>query len=168
MGVYVNFTDAQKQHCLQLMADHFDLFKKTCVLVFTPVMVPCETCQSDPVGRMPGNYWTDGTALNGFEICPNCGGEKFRAEELTRDIELLIDWQPKDFKPLPGQVRKPYDVIRARAKLVDAPDLLRANKIMVQPLIQNIDHYAYSLSGGPVDENGLFQGHYCTLLLQRL
>jgi hypothetical protein len=163
MGVYLNISSALKAKQQQLMHDHFDLFKRSCTLIYTGEQVPCEACG----GNQTTNYWADGTPFGRPDNCVFCGGSHYKVQEVEEAVDLLIIWKPKEMEDVGGSVRKPNGFIKARGRIADWPKILRANKILVSPPIQNLARTEYVRVSEPVDENGYFNSQYFSVFLGR-
>lgn len=168
MGVYLNISAADRALHIQLLHDQHDLYKRPCVLIYPGEMMPCENCNADSVGAMPGNYWADGSAFTSTDACLACGGTHYRMVEVEESVDMVLDWNPKEYREFGGNVKKPNGLIKARGKMNIWPKVSRANKILVSSPIQSLSRIVFERASEPIDENNFFHDLYFSVLLSRV
>ena len=75
------------------------LFNRTCTLVYPERKDRCENCITNTIGgRSVNTYRTGGpVSFNRGSLCPLCGGKGYKAVEETKNVELRVYHNRRDF-----------------------------------------------------------------------
>jgi hypothetical protein len=136
---------------------------KTCLLVYPARYVPCPNCIIDPhSGRSTGRYRHGGPMPFQAGKCPMCQGEARQAQEVSEEITLLCNWEPKKFlTPIKNlEVRAPYSVLETKGFLTDVPKILKTDHMVFQTPTSAYMRQKYKLASEPGDRSNIIQGRY--------
>lgn len=143
--------------------DLIDQLGKDCRLHYPPIMMQCNNCILDPIGRKSSNRYLHGGPIpfqNG-SICPSCGGAGMKAREQTEIVNLLIQWKPKEFKPVGvDDLRIPDGTLRAKGYITDMPKVMKCSYMVPHIDIEAYARYRFRLSGDPYSPQNIVQGRY--------
>src|SRR5690348_11863016 len=92
MGYYFNSGQLAKIQAVQ--DEILNSLSKTHKLIFPPIMEACTFCLKPAINTYMGN-----TGLHGGPLpnnCGFCGGSGKRAKEVTENIQLEIDFAPRE------------------------------------------------------------------------
>jgi hypothetical protein len=135
---------------------------KNVLLIFDPIIEPCVNCTFDTVGnRSTGIYKVGGPIpFPRGQKCPYCKGSGFLERENAKCLKCLIKWNPKEALNFGISVEKRDGVVRLKAFLSDAPDLVRCKYAVVNHDIENILRLRVRLIQGPIPV-GLREDRFC-------
>lgn len=137
-------------------SDLLDQLGKDCLLVYPPLMVPCDECGVN-------NTWVTGGPMTPADgtTCPLCDGSGLHARSHTETVRMLLAYSPRDFfKPFPAGVQVPDGLIQAKAYIGDATKLMQAREMVVQPALQHVVRWRYVLDGEVLDASNIVQGAF--------
>jgi hypothetical protein len=170
MGTIFTLTTDIKTVTSQALDDLMTELGKNCQLIYPPKWAACVNCVFDPIGQKSSNRWVNGGPAPFPEgsVCPVCNGAGQRAEETTETIKMLVRSEPAHFwvKAPPG-VNVPAGLIQTKGFFTDMPKVLQAQQMVVQPELQAIIRYRYTLVGEPLDIGNIIQGRYFVAMWQR-
>lgn len=127
---------AQRSNQSSILDRMFDTNKKYCKIYYPPVLVDC-SCNFSNIGKKPNSAWTHGgpVPVPGNLACPLCGGTGKRAEEITENIEMVINF---DFRlSIKGNninisnIALDFGYIQTRIKIADVPKIRNCEKLQV-------------------------------------
>lgn len=170
MGTVFTLTDDIKAVVTAGLDDLMTELGKNCTLVYPPKYAACVNCVFDPIGNKSSNRWVTGGPVPFPEgsICPFCGGNGKRADEVTVTIKMLVRAESSQFwVKAPAGFQVPTGSIQTKGFLTDVQKVLTAREMIVQPELQTIIRYRYTLVGEPLDVGNIIQGRYFVALWQR-
>jgi len=135
---------------------------KNVLLEFDPVKEPCTNCSFDPIKQKSNGIYKIGGPIpfDRGRKCPYCKGEGFLERPVTKCIQCLIKWNPKEMRNYGISVSKYNGVVRLKTFLFDSDDLIRAKTAIVDYDIRDNMHLRVRLIKGPVPV-GLREDRYC-------
>ena len=77
----------------------------------------------------------------------------------TTTILALVKFEPSDYEDLVPTIGKPLEIMRLKTFLSSVPDLIRADFVIPDPLIEGIYNQKYKLAGQPTPR-GLGENRY--------
>jgi hypothetical protein len=158
-----NFLDnTQLIHVTEVFDAMINQWGKTCKLVYPPKYVPCSNCEF-------GTYKTGGPMPFTFGLCPMCNSNGTKAEEVSENVILLINWRPSiwEYPILNTNIVKPNNSIETKGFMSDLPKILQCDHLV----ILNVDgykHFKFKLNGEPVDQGSVVQARYFKALWNRI
>ncbi len=164
MGKIFDIDAATRATITDALDDIISVFGKKCRLVYPARWVACANCLPDPVGKKSSNVWRTGgpVPFSAGSICPQCQGKGQRAEEVSEEILLKIEWDPKKFwRPISNaNVRSPASFCQTKGYVSDYPRLKRAEFLFIQLPIEPYVHVRMSLAGEPISPGNIVQDRY--------
>lgn len=145
--------------------DLINVLGKKCLLVFPGVTNPCVNCVYDSVGQKSSNHFAHGGPLpfpNGT-ACPMCNGEGMRQDKPTKEVKLLLLFEPKVYvDPSDNRlnIRIPDAILETRGRIEDWPDVEQCEYLIAQSDIQGYGPRKFKLASEPSDDNNISQGRY--------
>ena len=132
-------------------ADLIDQLGKPCELVYPPKMEACANCLPDPIGKKSSNRYRNGGPypFPMGSICPVCGGEGYRAIEISDTVTLLINEDPKSFQSF-GNVDIPQGTVQTKGFIANLPKVLKCAYLIKDINIKPYIEYRYKLAGEPL------------------
>jgi len=143
---------------------------KTCLLVYPARYIKCDNCVLDPhSGRSTGRYRHGGPMPFNQGKCPMCQGEGRKAHEVSEEITLNCNWEPRKFvTPIPGiDLKIPYSLVETKGYMSDLPKILKADHMVFQLPVNPIIRQKFKLVGEPGDRSNIVQGRYFYAIWER-
>jgi hypothetical protein len=153
----------------QILVDMLEQHGKACRLHYLPKMVDCAECSGRvAIGKQTKNVWKHGgPSPMSANVCSSCGGNGKRAQEVTENIKLVVDFNSKENwfgynKALPKNptVTLPYGIIQTRGYIYDLPKVLKCVEMELQLPLQGIVYARYKLLNSPTDYYGVVQDKF--------
>lgn len=165
MGKLFTLDDGTKSTIRDALDDIITEFGKMCRIYYPARWVACTNCLVDPIGRKSRNIWRTGGPMPFAKgtICPMCsssGGH--HAEELSEEIQLKIEWEPKRFwYPVPNvDVRVPYSICQTKGYISDYNKLVQADHLLIQIPIEPHVKTKFRMVGTPISPGNIIQDRY--------
>ncbi len=135
---------------------------KNVVLYFTPTRTACINCHIDPVrNRSNGVYRVGGPRqFQRGRRCPWCKGDGFLNTEVTKCIQCLIKWNPKDSFSYGISIEDSKSIVRLKTFITSADDMIRAQYAEVDINVSSNVRYRIRKLRGPIPI-GLQESRYC-------
>jgi hypothetical protein len=167
MGVIFTLTDDVRALATQIFDDVITEFGKVCRLVYPPKMIPCSNCSYDPVGKKSSGFWKDGTRIRG--VCPYCGGNYYRAEEVYEDIQFSTEVNPKQFEKFPFEIplKDPAGILQIKGYMVDLPKVMKSEYIIHDVNMKPYIEQRYKMYGEPISPSNIVKNRYFICLFER-
>ncbi len=148
---------------------------KHCSLIFEPRKTRCPNCFWDSQNARSANRPKGGgpQPFPAGGLCPVCNGKGTLDTEVTEDIVLLLNWNPRTWAPMPGvspsnaNLELPGGMFQAKGYLSRLPHVLKSRKILVESQAAAYIRYVYVLDGEPIDAGSIIQGRYFLSLWKR-
>jgi hypothetical protein len=169
MANIFEITPAIREVARKAFDDLIDQLSKTCRLYYPPIMEPCSNCLPDPIGKKSANRWLDGgpAPFPLGSVCPMCGGEGYRANQLYDDVQLLVSENAKKFYFF-GKIEIPDGSIETKFYIHDLPKVVKCDYMLLDlPNSQSL-RKTYRLVGEPAIPGNIIQGRYVIALWQRI
>jgi len=154
------FSTFQRNKIKNLYADMFDTYSKECRLYYPPLISNCSSCLSLVSNSFQGNANVHGTNIDNFDNCSYCGGTGKIEQEVTETIQLICNWQPKNFKNLFLNVNINQAMLLTKGKMKDFEKVRRSIYMMVQPKLEVLLNNKYKLSSEGSDQYCLIQDEW--------
>lgn len=142
---------------------------KNVELEFTPKRTECINCKPDPIrNRSTGIYKTVGPGPRPFisgRQCPYCKGAGFLKTRVTKCIQALLKWNPRDLNTFGISINESSDIVRVKTFLSLADDIKRAQSAIIDINIKNILKLKVKRIRGPIP-TGLRESRYCVSFWQ--
>lgn len=167
MGVIFTLDDNIKSLAAQIFDDVITEFQKPCLVVYPPKMIPCTQCRLDPVGNKSSGFWKDGTRIRG--VCPYCGGNYFKAEEVSETVNFLTEVEPKQFEKFPFSVpiRDAGGLLQIKGFMEDLPKVQKCEYIIHDLNMRPFIEQRYRMYGEPISPSNIVQNRYFICLFER-
>jgi hypothetical protein len=134
---------------------------ESCTLVFPPKLVSCANCTTVNFGGVSKNVYAHGGPMPfNTGVCPLCGGNSIKEEDVTDTINLRIYYRTKDWIKVVG-INFPQADAQIIGYLSDLPKLKRALKIIL------LSSWTCTLSGEPFP-HGFGKDRYFVGFLKRV
>tara|TARA_R100000008_G_C3584317_1_gene170969 strand:+ start:1195 stop:1686 length:492 start_codon:yes stop_codon:yes gene_type:complete len=119
------------------------LFNRTCTLVYPEKKERCINCFTNTIGGRSVNSYRSGgpVSFNRGSLCPLCGGEGFKNVEFTKDVELRVYYNRKEFIDVGVEADIPSNVIQTVGLMSDYADIMKAKELLVSVGSQNQGRY---------------------------
>ena len=119
------------------------LFNRTCTLVYPERKDRCGNCITNTIGgRSVNTYRTGGPiSFNRGSLCPLCGGKGYKAVEETKNVELRVYRNRRDFINVGFNVDIPNNVIQTVGLMSDYDDLTKAKELLIDVGAYNQGRY---------------------------
>jgi len=165
MGTIFTLSPSIKAIVATALDDLITELGKQVRLVYPARWVSCSNCQYDQIGHKSSNYYKSGGPLPfpNATVCPMCNGNGKIEEENSEVVQMLCQWDPKDFyRPVPQvDIRLPFGSrIQTKGYLSDLPKILKADHAVFEIPIEPIVRYTYQLASEPADVSNIIQGRY--------
>jgi hypothetical protein len=137
---------------------------KTCKLVYPERYVSCPNCIPDTFGGKSSNRYRTGGRIpfTATQACPVCSGAGKAALEVSEEITLKCNWEPKSFiRPVKNlQINIPYSIVETKGYMTDLPKILKATALIINLPIAPYIKQTFRLLGEPGDPSNIIQGRY--------
>ena len=145
---------------------------RKCSLTYPAVKTDCPNCIFDPTtNRSSGRYKVGGPRpFPTGTICPVCRGAGRLESQQSKDIQLFLNWNPRQWiMPVPTvALEVPFSYVQTKGYLSDLSDILRSRRMIVQSPVPPYVSYTFELYGEPIDPGRIVQGRYCLCMWKRL
>lgn len=170
MGTIFTLTSAIRKTAQNAFDDLIDEFGKECRLIYPSVQGDCPNCIYDPTtNRSSGKYMSGGPRNFPFgTICPICRGKGRLDNQVSQSIKMACEWNPKNFKIVPGPIQIPNSIFQGRGYITDLPKILQSKKLIFELPIEQYMRYTFELIGEPIDPYNIVSGRYFVALWKRV
>jgi len=167
MANIFELTDDIRQIAAFAFDDLIEALKKPCLVVYPPKMIPCELCTYDPVGKKSSGFWKDGTRIRG--VCPHCGGNYYKAQEVSETVHFLTEIQPKQFEKFPFDipVRDPGGLLQVKGYMTDLPKILKCEYLIHDLNMRPFIEQRYKMYGEPISPSNIVKNRYFICMFER-
>ena len=147
--------------------DLFESLKKPCKVVYPPKMSPCSLCTPDATGKKSSGFWKDGTRIRG--VCPQCGGNYYRAEEVSETLYFLTEIRQKDFEKFPFDIplRDPGGLLQIKGYINDLPKIMKCEYLIHDLNMQPYIEQRYKMIGEPTSPSNIVKNVFFICLFER-
>lgn len=145
----------------------FEALKKPCKLVYPPKMIPCSACTPDATGKKSSGFWKDGTRIRG--VCSYCGGNYFKAQEVSESVFFLTQVDTKKFEKFPFEVplRDPGGLLQIKGYMEDLPKVLKCEYLIHDLNMQPFIEQRYKMVGEPISPSNIVKNVFFVALFER-
>lgn len=152
------FTSSQLKAISDLFDEMHSSFSKTCKLYFNPKFVTGNQNLLLSDTTYLANVGEHGGPIQSNQH--NAGGSNLIQEDVTENVDLVIDWTIKDNQRWGAKVTVPFGIIHTRGYLTDLPKIQRCNEMQVDLPIQPIVNARYRWLGDGADIFSIVQGRF--------
>lgn len=148
---------------------------KHCKLLFDPKRTKCPNCYWDQQNQRSANHYRPGgpQPFPDGSLCPVCLGKGVIEQEVSQDIVMLCNFNPRTWLVLPGldpstiNLQIPGGAVQTKGWMTDMEKVLQSRRMILDFPNQGIHRYLYELAGEPVSPGNIVQGKYFVALWRR-
>lgn len=150
----------KQKNAIEAVLDHMmDDFGSVCTLIHKPKTIDCPDCLLLANNTMDSHGLHGGPmSVDNMGICVMCGGSRKIQQESSENINLVINWYPKDFITVAPKVVLPFGYIISRGNIEDLQKIVNCLSMRISlPVNQQITAN-YQLFGEPWDQFNIVKG----------
>ena len=161
MPTILTYPDNFLSTARQVFDDLIENNGKPCRLLYPPVSEACPNCLGGPAGQFSSNrYRAGGPVPFSVGACPLCNGTNQRMSEVTEVVTLVLLWNPKDWVPLPGNLRTPEGDLQTKGAIAELPKVLACTEMIADTTLEATIRQKFRLSEQPFDDRNIVKGRY--------
>lgn len=167
MGTIFTLTDDVLNIAKSAFQDLMEALKKPCLVVYPPKMIACGACLPDPTGKKSSGFWRDGSRIRG--VCPHCGGNYYKAQEVSETLYFLTEVQPKSFEKFPFEVpmKDPGGLLQIKGYMRDLPKIQQCEYIIHDLNMRPYIEQRYKMYGEPISPSNIVKNEFFVCLFER-